>query len=137
MAGTSEQELIELEKQYWRAVQDKDIDTIMRLTDDECIVAGAGGVSVLDKQQLTGMIENARYTLDHFDLSDTQVRRIGDDVAIVAYKVREEVTVDGEVLALEAADTSTWVNKSGRWLCALHSESLFGDPFGRDRRRDN
>jgi len=35
---------------------------------------------------------------------------------------------------LDAADASTWVKKDGRWLCALHTESLIGDPYGRDRR---
>jgi hypothetical protein len=59
---------------------------------------------------------------------------LGDDVAIVAYKVKEDMTVEGKPLQLEAADTSTWVRKDGRWLCALHTEALTGDPFGRDRR---
>ena len=34
----------------------------------------------------------------------------------------------------DAADASTWVRRNGRWVCALHTESLKGDPFGRDRR---
>jgi hypothetical protein len=61
------------------------------------------------------------------------VRLLGDDTAIVAYTVHEELTVDGKPVSIDAADTSTWVRRDGRWLCALHSESLAGDPFGRDR----
>ena len=52
------------------------------------------------------------------------VRLLGDDVAIVAYTVREELTVDGKPLTLEAADSSTWVRRDGRWVCALHTEAL-------------
>jgi hypothetical protein len=59
---------------------------------------------------------------------------VGDDVALVAYKVRESLTVDGKPLEFEAADSSTWIRSNGRWLCAMHSESITGDPFGRDRR---
>jgi hypothetical protein len=34
---------------------------------------------------------------------------------------------------MKAADSSTWVRRDGRWVCAVRTESLSGDPFGRDR----
>jgi hypothetical protein len=61
------------------------------------------------------------------------VKMVCDDVVVLAYRVREKVDVEGEPVALEAADSTTWVRRDGRWLCALHTESLLGDPFGRDR----
>jgi len=130
-----EDELVELEKQYWQALKDNDIDAAMRLTDDSCFVAGAQGVARLDKQKLSAMMKGASYTLKSFRLSDdVQVRLLRDDVAIVAYKVHEELTVDGQPVSLDAADASTWVRRDGKWVCALHTESISGDPFGRDRR---
>jgi hypothetical protein len=72
--------------------------------------------------------------LNEFTLSDdAQIRLLSDDVAVLAYKVRENLTVDGEPVTLEAADASTWIRRDGRWRCALHTESIVGDPFGRDR----
>ena len=62
------------------------------------------------------------------------MRQLGDDVAVLAYKVHEELTVDGKPVAFDAADASTWIRRGGRWLCALHTESILGDPYGRDRR---
>jgi hypothetical protein len=59
---------------------------------------------------------------------------IHDDVALVAYKVVEELIVEGKPVTLDAADSSVWVRRDGRWRCALHTESVAGDPFGRDRR---
>lgn len=59
---------------------------------------------------------------------------LGRDVAVLAYKVHEHLTVDGQPVSVDAADSSTWVRRDGRWVCALHSESIVGDPFGRDRR---
>jgi hypothetical protein len=53
---------------------------------------------------------------------------LGDDVAVVAYTVREDLTVDGKPVSLEAADVSTWVRRTVRWLCALHTESLCRRP---------
>jgi uncharacterized protein (TIGR02246 family) len=129
-----EKELLELERQYWQAIKDNDAETAVRLTDDSCIVAGAQGVGSMDKESLASMMKSAPYTLNSFALEDdVQVRLLGEDVAILAYRVHEELTVDGQPIALDAADSSTWVRRDGRWLCALHTESIAGDPFGRDR----
>jgi uncharacterized protein (TIGR02246 family) len=128
-----EQELIELEKQYWRAIRDKDMETTIRLTDDPCIVTGAQGIGSLDHKTYMEMMKAATWELNEFEVRDAQVRLLSDDVAIVAYTVKEEMTVDGKPLTLEAADTSTWVRRDGRWLCTLHTEAITGDPFGRDR----
>lgn len=129
-----EQDLLDLEKQYWQAVKDKDVDAAMHLTDDQCIVTGAQGVARIDRETLASMLKATPYTLNDFEVSDdAHVRLLRDDVAIVAYKVNERVVVDGQTLPVDANDSSVWVRRNGEWLCALHTESLSGDPFGRDR----
>jgi uncharacterized protein (TIGR02246 family) len=131
---TIERELVELENQYWQAIKDKDTEAAMQLTDSTCIVAGAQGAATIDRKAFAGMLNSPAWTLNEFEfVGEVQVRALTDDVAVVAYKVREELTVDGKPLTLEAADASTWVRRDGRWLCALHTESIAGDPFGRDR----
>jgi len=134
MTNTVEKELLGLEKRYWQALKERDVDAAVRLTDDPCIVTGAQGAALVRKQTLAAMVKNARYTLHDFDIKDAQVRLLSDDVAILAYKVHESLTVEGKPVTIDAADASTWVRRNGGWLCALHSESILGDPFGRDRR---
>ena len=126
-------ELLALEKRYWQALKDNDVQAALELTDDPCIVTGAQGVANLTRDSLAEMMRSANYRLDDFYISSEQVRQLNDDTAVLAYNVRERLTVDGKSLTLEAADASTWVRRDGRWLCALHTESLKGDPFGRDR----
>ena len=129
-----EKELVKLEKQYWQAIKDQDVETAKELTDDECIVSGAQGFARLRRDALDGMLKSPSYTLNRFRIGDdAEVRMLSDDVAVVAYKVHEELTVDGEAVTFEAADSSTWVRRDGRWVCALHTESIIGDPYGRDR----
>ena len=129
-----ENELLDLERQYWQALKDRDVAAALRLTHDPCIVAGAQGVASIGREQFESMMSSANYTLHDFELSDdAQVRLLGDDVAVLAYQVKERLTVEGEPVTLEAADASTWVRRNGRWLCALHTEPITGDPFGRDR----
>jgi len=68
-----------------------------------------------------------------FPVEDVRVRPLGRDTAIVAYKVHEELDVEGKPVSLDASDSSVWVKRDGAWKCALHTESLKGDPFGRDK----
>jgi hypothetical protein len=129
-----EKELLGLEKQFWQAIKDGDVDTVMRLTDESCIVAGPQGFALISRQALGDMMKNANYTLDEFDLKDdAQVRLLNDDAAVLAYKVHTEMTVEGKPVSIDAADASSWVKRDGQWVCALHTESILGDPFGRDR----
>ena len=129
-----EKELISLETQYWQALKDKDTGAAMRLTDDPCIVTGAQGVARIDRKQLAAMLETSNWVLKDFEFKKVEVCLLKDDVAVVAYQVREEMLVDGKPLTVEAADASTWVRRKGQWVCALHTEAIAGDPFGRDRR---
>lgn len=126
-------ELLDLEKQYWTALKDRDVETVTRLSADESIVTGAQGVGAMKKESIAGMIEKATYELRDFQIEDVRMQRLADDVAVLAYKVHEELVVDGAPVSLDAADASTWVRKNGSWVCALHTEALLGDPFGRDR----
>jgi hypothetical protein len=133
---TIEVELLDLEKRYWQALKDRDVDAAIALTADPCLATGAQGFGLIDRKTLGAMMTATSYTLNHFVLKDgAQVRLLRDDVAIVAYQVHEELTVEGKPVTLDAADSSTWVRQNGRGLFALHTESILGDPFGRDRQR--
>jgi len=129
-------ELLDVERKFWGAMQTKDADIAEEMTDDGCIVVGAQGVSAIDAKTMGKLTTEGKWQLDDytFDEKNAQVRMLSDDVAIVAYKVNERVVVDGEELPVEANDASVWVRRDGKWLCALHTESLAGDPYGRDKR---
>src|SRR5262245_52825631 len=97
MASKDEEELVKLERQYWQALKDRDYDTALRLTDDPVIVVGAQGVGKMDKESIVAMMQNAPDKLEAFELGDDiKVQMLGDDVAVVAYKAHEELTVNGE-----------------------------------------
>ncbi|MGH7518378.1 MAG: nuclear transport factor 2 family protein, partial [Gemmatimonadales bacterium] len=103
---TIEAELLDLEKRYWQAIKDQDVDAAMRLTDEPCILTGAQGIGLIDRTTLAAMMKATSYTLNRFVLKDgAQVRLLRDDVAIVAYQVHEELTVDGKPVTLDAADS--------------------------------
>lgn len=130
----SEQEIIELERKYWQAMVDHDIDAALQMTADPCIVAGASGPAVVSHEKYRQMFDAAPWELLEFSLESVEARRVTDDVVLIAYNVTENMVVDGKPLTLKAADTSTWVRQDGRWVNAMHTEAILGDSFGRDRK---
>ena len=131
-------ELLDLERRFWDAMKTKDANVASQMTDDQCIVVGAQGVSSVDSKSMGKMTAEGKWRLDRysFDEKNAQIRYLTDDIAIVAYKVSEQVTLDGKSMPIEANDASVWVKRGGEWRCALHTESLAGDPYGRDKNKN-
>lgn len=125
--------MLSLEKQYWQAMKNRDVAAALQLTDFPCIIAGPHGVRRVDRASFEKIMNAAPYTIDSVSVDDAEVRMITDDTAVVAYNLHERLTVEGKPVTIEAADASTWVRRNGRWACALHTESLLGDPYGRGR----
>jgi len=126
-------DLLQLERLYWLALQDKDVAAAKRLTDFPCILTGPHGVGQIAEPAFTKMMEDAQHSIVSFELGEqAEVRQLTSDVAVLAYVVHEDLLVDGEPVVVDAAESSTWVRRGGRWRCAHHTEAILGDPFGRD-----
>lgn len=112
-------EIIELEKQYWAAMSEKDYETVKDLTKFPCIVAGKKGVMSVDEPAFKKMFEQGSgRKMQVKNISDEQVQT-GEDHAMIAYLI--ELDYDGNPMT--CACTSTWINEDGEWVCAMHTES--------------
>ena len=128
-----EKELMHLETQYWEAIKTKDFEKALSMTDDPCLVVGPRGVDSADREKFRSMMKSQTHSLRNFELKNAQVHPLTEDVAVLAYNIREDLLVDGKPLTIDAIHSSTWIRRRGRWTCALHTASIPGDPFGRDR----
>ncbi len=127
---------IALEKKFWDAIQRKDGPATAAMTADKCVVVGAQGVGLVDRATMEKLTVEGQWTLDHYEFDETtfQALPVDADTAVVAYKVTENVTYEGAPLTLVANDASVWRRNGSEWHCVLHTESVAGDPFGRDRK---
>lgn len=82
-------EILGLEKKYWQAMIDQDLQT----------------------------------AISQFDEKNAQVRLLGPDMAVVAYKVHSRFGAKGKDREMDAVDTSTWVKRGDKWVCAMHTET--------------
>jgi len=135
MPGSTETQLIDLERKYWDAMVTKDVDTAVRMSDEPCYIAGAQGVSQISNEQYRKLMTDGKWVLHSYNMDKILARLVSPDVAIIAYTVTENLTVEGQKLTLTANDASTWVRRNGEWKCSLHTEAVSGDPFGRDRKK--
>lgn len=122
-----------LEHRFWDAMVERDAVAAAALCDEPTMVAGASGAATIDRAMFTSMLMSDGWVLRSYEITDVVAHRVTEDVAVVAYRVHEDLEVDGEDVALDAADASTWVRRDGTWVCALHTESILGDAYGRDR----
>lgn len=127
MAIATKDEIIALEKEYWEAMKAKDGKRTSQLSGKTALTTGARGVTVIPKAKMGEMTEEGNWTLDSYEFSDVQVVTPADDVAIIAYKVKQKVTMDGKPQELRAADSSTWVRGPDGWECHAHSETFLKD----------
>ena len=127
--SASKDEIIALEKSYWDAMKRKDGTRATQLSGKTALVTGASGVSSIPKDKMGKMTESGKWTLESFDFEDVEVTVPTPDVAIIAYKVHQKVTMDGKSQDLHAADSSTWIRGPAGWECHAHSETMLkGNP---------
>lgn len=131
---TTDNELTQLERQYWQALKERDAKACAELCDDPSILAGGQGIRIITREQMVNMIQKEReFNLEAFELRDMQTRMLSPEIGCVAYTVHEELTVEGKPVSFTAVDTSVWVKREDQWRCTMHTEAIQGDPFGRDR----
>jgi hypothetical protein len=128
-------EILALERRYWEAMRARDVRTAVALTDFPCLIAGASGVRSVDQPTYEKMMTGASWRIHEFEIEGgAEVRQLSEDVAVIVYRVREEMTVEGKPVTLRAADSSVWVRRENGWRCAAHTEAVAGDAFGREQK---
>jgi hypothetical protein len=134
-ANGERDELIELEHAFWDAMKVRDGKAAQKLTAEGCLVIGPQGIGEIGPAAIAKMVVDAPYEIESYGMADDKVhfRMVDDGVAVVAYEVDERLRVDGESTRIKAYDSSLWLKKGGKWVCAMHTETIAGDPFGRDR----
>ena len=118
-------EILGLEKKYWTAMVDKDLDAAVELTDFPCLVTSSHGVMSVDKSQFEEMFRTNEGEIRSFEFNEdkAEVRMVSPDTAVIAYPVNTKFTKEGREVEIDAIDTSTWIRRDGRWVCAMHTET--------------
>jgi hypothetical protein len=126
-AEPTKDDIIALERSYWDAMKKKDGRRTAELSGENSLVTGARGVMIIAKDKMGKMTEEGSWTLDDYAFDKVEVSTPAENVAIIAYTVRQKVTMNGKAQDLQAADSSTWIRGKNGWECHAHSEAFLSD----------
>ena len=124
LAKLTKDEIIGLETSYWDAMKQKDGSRTAELSGKTSLVTGMNGVMSIPKTRMGKMTEDGKWTLESYAFDDVEISTPTPDVAIIAYTVKQKVTMDGKLKAFRAADSSTWIRGVDGWECHAHSETI-------------
>jgi ketosteroid isomerase-like protein len=119
------QDLIELEKRFWQAMVDGQTDLALELLEEPAALVGPQGASRFDHATYRKMAEHGVQVVKSFVLSEIQCLQPTPDVAVLVYRVQQQVGPRGKPASStqHMRDSSTWVRRGGRWRCVLHTET--------------
>lgn len=110
-----ENEILGLERKYWKAMKDNDIETAVALTRFPCLLTSPKGVQSITEDQYRKMMrENQSVQYDSVEVQDPKIDILNDDTAMIVYSI--------DWNGMPMLDVSTWIRQNGKWVCAYHSE---------------
>lgn len=121
---STKDEVIALETSYWDAMKAKDGSRTAGLSGESSLVTGARGVMSISRDAMSKMTEEGDWSLKSYQFEDVEVSLPAPNVAIIAYTVRQTVTMKGKPQDFRAADCSTWIRDASGWRCHAHSETV-------------
>jgi hypothetical protein len=124
----SNPDILSLERKYWRAVVEHDVEAAKSLTDFPCLLAGPSGARIVDPEAFVRSMEDSAMPLEKAEIENAKVRMLSEDVAVIAYDVSVKMKQNGKSRTLHAADCSTWARRDGQWRCAMHAEAIRKSP---------
>jgi hypothetical protein len=112
---TQEQEVIELSRQKWLWMANRNIEALDKLIDSNAVFVHMG--ATMDKNQEIDVIKSGRIEYKQADIQEISARTVGDAV-IVLSRIQLFAMVGGNEARNPFTVTETYVNRSGKWQLA-------------------
>lgn len=109
-------EILSLEKKYWEAMKNNDVESGILLTKFPCTLASSKGVQRVSEDQYRKMMSsNKGDDFKNLEIQNPQVDILNNDTALITYSIQHK--------GMNMLDVSTWVRENGKWVCAFHAEN--------------
>ena len=116
-------EIEQLEHAFWSSLVDRDVDAATALLAPQALMVSSRGAMQFDPSQYAKMLQHPKHGLLDYTLSDMAVLFPTEDIAIVTYRAKQAMQMDGKQFEQDVVDSSTWVKLDGKWKCAAHTEA--------------
>jgi hypothetical protein len=114
--GDLEQEVIDLSKQKWQWMSERNVDSLDALFHQEAVFVHIGGT--MSKEQELDVIRSGRIHYKDVDIQEASVRFIGATTAILLNKIRLVAVVGGNEVTNPFVVTEVYVQQGEAWTLA-------------------
>ena len=112
----TQNDILGLEKKYWDAMKNNDVEAAVKLTKFPCVLTSAKGVQRIEENEYRKMMSSMKGdTYKGIEIENPQVDILGKDTALISYSIKHD--------GMKMLDVSTWVRENDKWTCAFHSET--------------
>lgn len=111
----AEQEIINLSKEKWRWMSERNVDSLAALFHEEAVFVHMGGTMTRDQE--LGVIRSGGIHYKHAEIQEVSVRVIGT-TAIVLNTIRLDAVVGGNEVTNPFEVTEVFVQQNGTWKLA-------------------
>jgi hypothetical protein len=122
----SEQEIINLSKEKWRWMSERNVDALACLFHEEAVFVHMGGT--MSKEQELDVIRSGGIHYKNVDIQEASVRFIGTTTAVLLNKIRLVAIVGGNEVTNPFVVTEVYVQQSGSWMLASLSFTRLINP---------
>ncbi len=112
----SEQEVINLSKEKWRWMSERNVDSLAALFHEEAVFVHMGGT--MSRDQELEVIRSGAIHYKDVDIQEASVRFIGTTTAILLNKIRLVAVVGSNEVTNPFVVTEVYVQLSGAWTLA-------------------
>ena len=108
-----EQEVINLSKEKWRWMSEREVDSLDALFHEEAVFVHMG--ETMSRDQELEVIRSGAIHYKDVDIQEASVRFIGTTTAILLNKIRLVAVVGGNEVTNPFVVTEVYVQQSGTW----------------------
>jgi len=125
-AAPLKEDLVATEKKAWESWKAKDRKLFEEYLTNNVIGMGSKGRS--DKAAIIKRISDPACEVKDFSLTEEQMTRLGDDVALLTYKATQDAKCGGKALPSPVRAATVLVRGGEKWKAAYHNETAIIDP---------
>ena len=122
-SNDAEQELLNWEKDFSRAVVSNNADAIGNFLADEWVIVDPNG-EIIDKARFLGVIKSGQLSHQLMESEDAGVRNYGDSAVLTAL-TRTKAKFMGQEFSTQERATDVFVKRDGRWQCVFSQLTTF------------
>ena len=88
-ANPTQNDILGLEKKYWDAMKNNDVEAAVKMTKFPCVITSTKGAQRVEEKDYRKMMESANGdNYKGIELENPQVNFLGKDTALISYSIK-------------------------------------------------